>query len=604
MTLQPRSPVWGPRSGAAAPPASSRTSQNADCILIMGSNMAENHPVGLPVGDGGQAPRRARSSTSTRASRARARSPTCTCAIRAGSDIAFLGGADPLRPRERPRLQGVRRAPTRTRRRSSPRTSGTPRTSTACSPAGTPRRSTYDPSSWQYEGMEVSAAAGEREHAARPPASRPTARTAARSSTASRRTRDETLAAPALRLPDPASGTSPATRPRWSRRSAASRASSSSRWPRRCATTRAASARRALCYAVGWTQHTVGVQNIRTAAILQLLLGNIGRPGRRHHGPARARVDPGLDRHPDALRPPARLPADAARRGATTTLDDYVEQQHAAGRLLGQLARLHRLAAEGVVGRRGDRGERLRLRPPAAHRPATTPTTRRCLGMVDGDGRGLLRHGREPGRRRGQRRAAPRRRWRSLEWLVVRDLVEIETASFWRDAPEIETGELRTEDIDTEVFLLPAATHVEKAGTFTNTQRLLQWRDQAVEPPRRLPLGAVVHVPPRARACASSWPDSSDPTRPGRPRPHLGLPDRGRRRRARRRGGPARDQRLRPPTGKAAARLHCAQGRRLDRVRLLDLRRLLRRRRQPGRAAQARLASRRGWRPSGAGRGR
>ena len=35
----------------------------------------------------------------------------------------------------------------------------------------------------------------------------------------------------------------------------------------------------AFCYAVGWTQHTVGVQYIRTAAIIQLLLGNIGRPG-------------------------------------------------------------------------------------------------------------------------------------------------------------------------------------------------------------------------------------------------------------------------------------------------------------------------------------
>src|SRR5437762_12058183 len=35
----------------------------------------------------------------------------------------------------------------------------------------------------------------------------------------------------------------------------------------------------AFCYAVGWTQHTVGVQYIRTAAIVQLLLGNIGRPG-------------------------------------------------------------------------------------------------------------------------------------------------------------------------------------------------------------------------------------------------------------------------------------------------------------------------------------
>ena len=34
-----------------------------------------------------------------------------------------------------------------------------------------------------------------------------------------------------------------------------------------------------ICYAVGWTQHTVGVQMIRCAAMIQLLLGNIGRPG-------------------------------------------------------------------------------------------------------------------------------------------------------------------------------------------------------------------------------------------------------------------------------------------------------------------------------------
>src|SRR5690606_20572694 len=47
----------------------------------------------------------------------------------------------------------------------------------------------------------------------------------------------------------------------------------------------------------------------------------------------------------------------------------------------------------------------------------------------------------------------------------------------------IETGEMRTEDIGTEVFFLPAAAHTEKEGSFTNTQRLLQWHRQAVEPP-------------------------------------------------------------------------------------------------------------------------
>src|SRR5699024_4857278 len=54
---------------------------------------------------------------------------------------------------------------------------------------------------------------------------------------------------------------------------------------------------------------------------------------------------------------------------------------------------------------------------------------------------------------------------------------------FWKDSPEIATGELKTEDIDTEVFFFPAANHVEKAGTFTQTQRMLQWRHQAVRPP-------------------------------------------------------------------------------------------------------------------------
>ncbi len=71
----------------------------------------------------------------------------------------------------------------------------------------------------------------------------------------------------------------------------------------------------------------------------------------------------------------------------------------------------------------------------------------------------------------------------NLDWLVVRDLQMIESATFWKDGPEIETGELVTEEIGTEIFFLPAATHVEKAGSFTQTQRMLQWRDKAVDPP-------------------------------------------------------------------------------------------------------------------------
>jgi hypothetical protein len=61
-----------------------------------------------------------------------------------------------------------------------------------------------------------------------------------------------------------------------------------------------------------------------------------------------------------------------------------------------------------------------------------------------------------------------------LKWLAVRDLVEMETSNFWEEAPD---------EIETEVFFFPAASHVEKEGTFTNTQRRPQWREKAVDPP-------------------------------------------------------------------------------------------------------------------------
>jgi formate dehydrogenase major subunit len=103
------------------------------------------------------------------------------------------------------------------------------------------------------------------------------------------------------------------------------------------------------------------------------------------------------------------------------------------------------------------------------------------MGMLDGTCKGFFVPGENPAvgsPNAGLHRKAMAR----LDWLVVRDLVETETASFWSNAPEIETGELRTEEIPTEVFLLPAAAHTEKDGTFTNTQRLLQWHRKAVEP--------------------------------------------------------------------------------------------------------------------------
>jgi formate dehydrogenase major subunit len=102
--------------------------------------------------------------------------------------------------------------------------------------------------------------------------------------------------------------------------------------------------------------------------------------------------------------------------------------------------------------------------------------------MADGELEGYFVIGENPavGSMHG---ALQRKGLRNLKWLVVRDLPMIETAEFWKNAPEIDRGEVRTEDIETEVFFFPAAAHTEKDGTFTNTQRLLQWHHKAVEPP-------------------------------------------------------------------------------------------------------------------------
>jgi formate dehydrogenase major subunit len=97
-----------------------------------------------------------------------------------------------------------------------------------------------------------------------------------------------------------------------------------------------------------------------------------------------------------------------------------------------------------------------------------------------------------------------------LDWLVVRDFSEVETAAFWHDSPEIESGESRPEQIATEVFFLPAAAHTEKDGSFTNTQRLLQWHHKAVEPPGdcRSELHWIYHL---GRLIRSKLAGSEDP---------------------------------------------------------------------------------------------
>jgi formate dehydrogenase major subunit len=254
----------------------------------------------------------------------------------------------------------------------------------------------------------------------------------------------------------------------------------------------------AVVYSVGWTQHTVGVQNVRAAAILQLLLGNVGRPGGgimalRGHASIQGSTDiptlynllPGYLAMPHA----ARHPDLAAYVAAGTTPAGWW------GRTGAFTVSLLRAWFGDAATAENDYGFDLLPRITGDH--STYPT---FLAMLDGQVEGFFALGENPAVGSANSRLH-RLALAKLDWLVVRDLVEIETASFWKDAPELATGELRTEDIGTEVFLMPAAAHTEKDGTFTNTQRLLQWHHAALEPEgdRRSELWFFYHLGRRIR---------------------------------------------------------------------------------------------------------
>jgi formate dehydrogenase major subunit len=236
----------------------------------------------------------------------------------------------------------------------------------------------------------------------------------------------------------------------------------------------------ALCYAVGWTQHSTGAQMIRAAAILQTLLGNIGRPGGgimalRGHASIQGSTDiPTLF---NIL--PGYLPMPQAT--SHQDLDAWVEADEGKAGFWGNVRSYAVSLMKSYWGdaATADNDFCFDYLPRITGDHSTYNTVK---AMIEGRCKGYFLVGENPavGSSNGKMQ---RLGMAALDWMVVRDLQMIESATFWKDGPEIETGELVTEEVGTEIFFLPAASHVEKAGTFTQTQRMLQWRDKAVEPP-------------------------------------------------------------------------------------------------------------------------
>ncbi|MGH9581381.1 MAG: molybdopterin-dependent oxidoreductase, partial [Bryobacteraceae bacterium] len=218
---------------------------------------------------------------------------------------------------------------------------------------------------------------------------------------------------------------------------------------------------------------------IRSAAIIQLLLGNMGRPGGgimalRGHASIQGSTD--IPTLYNLL--PGYLPMPRAKHDKD--FETYIKLNQSQSGWWGEFNKYFvslMKAYFGPVATKAN-GWCFDYLPTLTGDHSHMNTV---VDMADGAVKGYFVMGENPvvGSMNGplQRKAL-----RKLEWLVVRDFQLTETADFWREAPEISRGEVKPRDIATEIFFFPAAAHTEKSGSFTNTQRLLQWHHKAVDP--------------------------------------------------------------------------------------------------------------------------
>jgi len=250
-----------------------------------------------------------------------------------------------------------------------------------------------------------------------------------------------------------------------------------------------------IMYAMGATQHTYGSQNIRTYSIVQLLLGNIGVAGGginalrgtsnvqgstdqallEHILPGYLKMTTDVDAHqtlagyvsnitPAATNPPGELAGDnpvnwwkntpkyvhSLLKAWWPSLDPAVSYNY-----------LPKKKASGVN------------------------YTHMGLIQAIGEGKveGLWIWGQNPAAG-GPTSLGARDALKKLKWMVASDIWFNETHTFWK-RPTTNDIEVNPEDIQTEVFLLPAAGSFEKEGSVSNSGRWVQWRYKAVEPPEK-----------------------------------------------------------------------------------------------------------------------
>ncbi len=237
----------------------------------------------------------------------------------------------------------------------------------------------------------------------------------------------------------------------------------------------------AFCYAVAWTQHTTGPQMISCAALLQLLLGNIGRPGGgvmalRGHATIQGSTDVPTLYH--SIHGYMSAPSVLKKHD---TLADYLKTETLPTGYWANMPKFMVSYLKSMYGEAATRDNEFGygwhpwISGDHSHMPM-------MIAMADGKVKGMFAMGQNPAVG-GQNARLQRKALAKLEWLVIKDNFETETAAFWYNSPEVKNGELKTADIKTELFFFPSAQVAEADGSFTNTQRLIQWHHKAADPP-------------------------------------------------------------------------------------------------------------------------
>jgi len=235
-----------------------------------------------------------------------------------------------------------------------------------------------------------------------------------------------------------------------------------------------------IMYAMGWTQHTVGVQNIRTMAIIQLLLGNMGVAGGgvnalRGESNVQGSTDHCLLWHiwPGYLGTPrASMPTLAAYNEKNTP----VSQDPQSANWWSNYPKYSVSLLKSFFGENATAANDFGYSwLPKVDDGKAYSWLDLFDEMYNGTIQGFFAWGQNPACS-GSNAAKLRSALKNLDWMVNVNLFDNETGSFWK-GPGVVPSQVKT-----EVFFLPACVSVEKEGSITNSGRWMQWRYQGPKP--------------------------------------------------------------------------------------------------------------------------